>query len=108
MKSSTRTRILAGVLVSVATTPTVALTVQQQETAAFNDKNNDFVYDTHNHLKCNNPPNPPTGSECQTNSLFTYNNEDGHTNSNYNGNREVLEKVNEHGKPAADNNDELK
>jgi hypothetical protein len=100
MKTPTRTRILSGVLVIVAATLTIALTVQQQEAAAFNDKNNDFVYNTHNHLKCNDPP-----TECQTNSGFTYNNEDGHTNSNYNGNREDLEKVNEHGKPAAGNND---
>ena len=94
MKISKRIRILAGVLLIVAATLTVALTVLQQEAASFNDKNIDFVYNTRNHLKCNDPP-----TECPNNSGFTYNNEDGHTNMNYNGNREDLEKLNQHSRP---------
>jgi len=30
----------------------IALTIQQQDVAAFNDKNNNFVFNSHSHTSC--------------------------------------------------------
>jgi hypothetical protein len=46
MKSIKWTLLATAALASLA----FALTIQQQNVAAFNDRNNQFVYNTQNHL----------------------------------------------------------
>jgi hypothetical protein len=72
----------------------IALTIQQQNVAAFNDKNQ-FNFNMHNHLSCGT-------SDCGSNSATTFNSEDTHQNTNYNSNRDEPNKDNTHSKPAND------
>ena len=65
------TAALASVVFSV--------TIQQQNVAAFNEENNQFVLNMHNHLKCG-------GGDCDSNSVEVTNDETGHSNVNCNDN----------------------
>jgi hypothetical protein len=77
-----------------------ALTIQQQNVEAFNDKNNQFVFNHHDHTRISEN-HGITGNEGHA-----VNNEDSHYNDNFNSNRgETFEerfKSNSHDKPAND------
>lgn len=77
-----------------------ALTIQQQNVAAFNDRNNQFVYNSHNHLQISEDHG------IASNSGSTLNDGTSHFNDNFNDNRgETFEeryKSNSHSKPAND------
>jgi hypothetical protein len=74
-----------------------ALTVQQQNVAAFNGKNNQFVYNSHNHLQISEDHG------IASNSASTLNDGTSHFNDNFNDNRgetyEERYKSNYHSKP---------
>jgi hypothetical protein len=57
------------------------LTIQQQNAAAFNDRNNQFVYNTQNHLQISEDHG------IASNSVNIWNDETLHTNDNYNSHR---------------------
>ena len=71
---------MLGIITALASLA-IALTIQQQDVAAFNDKNNNFVANTHSHTSCK------TG-ECTVNDGFITNDEETHSNSNFNSHRE--------------------
>jgi hypothetical protein len=77
------------------------LNIQQQNVAAFNEKNNEFVSNFHNHLKCND--------ECGGSSGVVSNDESQHSNTNCSDKSnspqrdETSCKTNSHDKP--DNDD---
>ena len=73
----------------------IALTIHQQDVAAFNDKNNNFVFNSHSHTSCE------TGS-CTGNDGRVSNDKDTHSNDNFNSNRPEPQKLHSHDKP---NND---
>ena len=73
-------KALLGIITALASLA-IALTIQQQDVAAFNDKNNNFVANTHSHTSCK------TG-ECTGNDGFITNDEETHSNSNFNSHRE--------------------
>jgi uncharacterized membrane protein len=73
----------------------IALTIQQQDVAAFNDKNNNFVFNSHSHTSCE------TGS-CTGNDGRVSNDKDTHSNDNFNSNRPEPQKFHSHDNP---NND---
>jgi hypothetical protein len=58
-----------------------AVTIQQQNVAAFSDSNNQFVYNTHNHLQISEDHG------IASNSGTTLNDETSHYNDNYNSHR---------------------
>ena len=70
----------------------LALTLQQQNVAAFNDKNQ-FVFNTHNHLKIG-------AKGIQNNNVNTRNDATYHYNDNFNQNRAETFRSNCHLKPA--------
>jgi hypothetical protein len=98
MKSIKWTFLATAALASLA----FALTIQQQNVAAFNDKNNQFVYNSHNHLQISEDHG------IASNSASTYNDGTSHINDNFNDNRgetyEERYKSNSHSKPANPNN----
>jgi hypothetical protein len=71
----------------------IALTIQQQDVAAFNDKNNQFVFNSHSHTQC-----PP----CEGNDGHVFNSADQHINDNFNSNRDPTFKTNSFDKPGND------
>jgi hypothetical protein len=73
IKSLVATAILASLV--------FALTIQQQNVAAFNDKNNQFVYNSHNHLQISEDHG------IASNSASTFNDGTSHFNDNFNDNR---------------------
>jgi hypothetical protein len=83
------TAVLASLVFSV--------TIQQQNVAAFNDKNNQNVFNHHDHSRISE-------DEIQSNEGHAVNDEDSHFNDNFNSNRgETFEeryKCNSHSKPA--------
>jgi hypothetical protein len=89
IKSLVATAILASLV--------FALTIQQQNVAAFNDKNNQFVYNSHNHLQISEDHG------IASNSASTLNDGTSHFNDNFNDNRgetyEERYKSNSHSKP---------
>jgi len=84
----------ANLLAAVASL-TIALTVQEQDVSAFNDKNNNFVFNSNSHTSCE------TGS-CTGNDGHVSNDKDTHSNDNFNSNRPEPQKIFSHDKP---NND---
>ena len=94
MKSIKWTLLATVVLASLA----FALTIQQQNVAAFNDRNNQFVYNSHNHLQISEDHG------IASNSASTFNDRTSHFNDNFNDNRgetyEERYKSNSHSKPA--------
>ena len=92
MKSIKWTLLATAALASLA----FALTIQQQNVAAFNDRNNQFVYNTQNHLQISEDHG------IASNSVTVLNDDDSHYNDNYNSHRDERLKVNEIDKP--DNN----
>ena len=92
MKSIKWTLLATAALASLA----FALTIQQQNVAAFNDRNNQFVYNTQNHLQISEDHG------IASNSVNVLNDDDSHYNDNYNSHRDKRLKVNEIDKP--DNN----
>jgi hypothetical protein len=91
---NTKYLVVVAALASLA----FALTIQQQNVAAFNDRNNQFVFNSHNHLQISEDHG--IGS----NSANTFNYGTSHYNDNFNSNRgETFEerfKSNSHSKPA--------
>jgi hypothetical protein len=85
IKSLVATAILASLV--------FALTIQQQNVAAFNDKNNQFVYNSHNHLQISEDHG------IASNSASTLNDGTSHFNDNFNDNRGETYKSNSHSKP---------
>ena len=85
--------LVTAVLASLVFT----LTVQQQNVAAFNGKNNQFVYNSHNHLQISEDHG------IASNSASTLNDGTSHFNDNFNDNRgetyEERYKSNYHSKP---------
>ena len=73
---------------------TIAMTIQGH-VSAFNDKNNNFVFNSHSHTSCE------TGS-CTGNDGRVSNDKDTHSNDNFNSNRPEPQKLHSHDKP---NND---
>jgi hypothetical protein len=73
-----------------------ALTIQQQNVAAFNDKNNQFVFNSHNHLQISEDHG------IASNSVNTLNDGTSHYNDNFNSHRDETFKSNSHSKPAND------
>lgn len=73
-----------------------ALTIQQQNVAAFNDKNNQFVFNSQNHLQISEDHG------IASNSVNTFNDETSHYNDNFNSHREETFKSNSHTKPTKD------
>jgi Ni/Co efflux regulator RcnB len=73
---------------------TIALTIQQQDLAAFND-NNQFVRNHHDHTNCGTDP-------CTGNEGTVTNDDSTHTNDNFNSHRDETQKFHSHDKP---NND---
>jgi hypothetical protein len=74
----------------------IALTIQQQDVAAFND-NNQFVRNHHDHTNCG----AEIGS-CVSNEGTVTNDESTHYNENFNSHRDDTLKTHPHDKP---NND---
>jgi hypothetical protein len=108
MKKST-TGLLSITMVLTIAALAVVLTIQsQQNVTAFNEKNNNFVSNTHNHLRIGDFEGGI--EEIQSSSGSVYNDEDEHSSSNYNSERENTYKENIHGKPNtggnSDNGDE--
>ena len=91
MNTTSKVVFITAALASLA----IVLTIQQQDVAAFNDKNNNFVANTHSHTSCE------TGA-CTGNDGFITNDANTHSNSNFNSNRPVPQKIFSHDKP---NND---
>jgi hypothetical protein len=91
---STKSFVATAILASLV----FALTIQQQNVAAFNDKNNQFVYNSHNHLQISEDHG------IASNSASTLNDGTSHFNDNFNDNRgetyEERYKSNSHSKPA--------
>jgi hypothetical protein len=89
------------VTTAAITSLVLTITIQQQNVAAFNEKNNELVSNFHNHLKCND--------ECGGSSGSVSNTEDQHSNTNCSDNSnspqrdETSCKTNSHDKP--DNDD---
>jgi hypothetical protein len=83
-------------ITAALTSLTIALTIQQQDVAAFNDKNNAFVFNSHSHTSCQ------TGS-CTGNDGNVLNDANTHSNSNFNSNRPEPQKIFTHDKPANGN-----
>lgn len=83
--------------IAVVTTLTVALTIQKQEVAAFNEKNNQFVFNSHSHTLC-----PGSHILCPSNDGHTSNSADQHSNDNFNSNRDPMQKFNSFVKPGND------
>ena len=74
-----------------------ALTIQQQQNvAAFNDKNNQFVFNSQNHLQISEDHG------IASNSVNTFNDGTSHYNDNFNSHREETFKSNSHTKPTKD------
>jgi hypothetical protein len=73
-----------------------ALTIQQQNVAAFNDKNNQFVFNSQNHLQISEDHG------IASNSVNTFNDGTSHYNDNFNSHREETFKSNSHTKPTKD------
>jgi hypothetical protein len=75
----------------------VALTIPQQNVAAFNDKNNQNVFNHHDHSRISE-------DDIQSNEGHASNDEDSHYNDNFNSNRgETFDerfKCNSYSKPA--------
>jgi hypothetical protein len=92
VKSIKWTLLATAALASLA----FALTIQQQNVAAFNDRNNQFVYNTQNHLQISEDHG------IASNSVNVLNDDDRHYNDNFNSHRDETLKVNEIDKP--DNN----
>ena len=92
MKSIKWTLLATATLASLA----FPLTIQQQNVAAFNDRNNQFVFNTHNHLQISEDHG------IASNSVNVLNDDDRHYNDNFNSHRDETLKVNEIDKP--DNN----
>jgi hypothetical protein len=84
-------------LITVLASLVFALTIQQQNVAAFNEKNNQFVYNSHNHLQISEDHG------IASNSASTFNDRTSHFNDNFNDNRgetyEERYKSNSHSKP---------
>jgi hypothetical protein len=89
---------MIGALFAIAALASLAfaLTIQQQNAAAFNDRNNQFVYNTQNHLQISEDHG------IASNSVSTSNDGTQHINDNYNSHRDETYKVNTFTKP--DNN----
>jgi len=68
-------------LITALASLAIALTIQQQDVAAFNDKNNQNVGNTHSHQSCQ------TGS-CDTSDGHVFNSEEIHSNDNFNSHRD--------------------
>ena len=87
-------------LITVLASLVFALTIQQQNVAAFNEKNNQFVYNSHNHLQISEDHG------IASNSASTFNDRTSHFNDNFNDNRgetyEERYKSNSFTKPAND------
>jgi len=73
----------------------IALTIQQQDVAAFNDEHNQNVGNTHGHQSCHE-------GGCNTNDGSTFNSEEIHSNSNFNSHRDDNPKDNTFVKPGND------
>jgi hypothetical protein len=82
-------------MIAAVASLTIALTIQEQDVSAFNDKNNIFVFNSHSHTSCK------TG-ECTGNDGLVSNDKDTHSNDNFNSNRPEPQKLHSHDKP---NND---
>jgi hypothetical protein len=83
--------LLSTTSLAVLAALAIALTIQQQNVAAFNDRNQ-FNFNSHNHLSCG-------ARDCESNSASTFNTEDMHQNTNYNSHRDEPQKDNTHSKP---------
>ena len=99
MKSIKWSLLVTAVLASLI----FALTIQQQNVAAFNEKNNEGVSNSHNHVQFNECP------DCGGSSGIVSNDESQHSNTNCSDNSnspqrdETSCKTNSHDKP--DNDD---
>jgi hypothetical protein len=82
-------------MIAAVASLTIALTIQEQDVSAFNDKNNIFVFNSHSHTSCK------TG-ECTGNDGLVSNDKDTHSNDNFNSNTPEPQKLHSHDKP---NND---
>jgi hypothetical protein len=72
---------------------TIQPTVQVQQLSAFSD-NNDFVFNSHSHTKCGTEIGSCTGNDGSVT-----NDEDTHTNNNFNSNRPEPQKYHTVDKP---------
>jgi hypothetical protein len=86
-------KAMLGIITALASLA-IALTIQQQDVAAFNDKNQ-FVGNTHSHTSCE------TGS-CNTNDGYVFNSEETHSNDNFNSHRDPPQKSHTVDKPDND------
>jgi hypothetical protein len=76
----------------------IVLTIQQQDVAAFNDKNNQGLANSHSHinLTC-------TGGTCLGNEGTVVNSENVHSNENFNNHRDDTTHTNSFVKPGNEN-----
>jgi hypothetical protein len=74
MKSIKRSLLATAALASLV----FALTIHQQKVAAFNDKNNQFVFNSQNHLQISEDHG------IASNSVNTFNDGTSHYNDNFN------------------------
>lgn len=83
------------VIVTTIASLAIALTIPQQDVAAFNNEHNLFVGNSHSHTSCE------IGS-CTGNDGHVTNDDSSHHNDNFNSNRPEPQKLHSHDKP---NND---
>ena len=84
------------VIITALASLAIALSLQHQDVAAFNDKNNNFIANTHSHTSCE------TGL-CEGNDGFITNSATAHSNENFNSNRDPMQKSNSFIKPGNEN-----
>ena len=92
MSTTSKLVFITATLASLA----IALTIQQQDVAAFNDKNNQGLTNDHSHLEC-------TGGTCLGNEGTVINGPNVHSNENFDNHRDDTTQSNSFVKPGNEN-----
>ena len=87
-------KAMLGIITALATLA-VTLTIQQPDVAAFNDKNNQNVGNSHGHQSCDS-------DGCDTSDGHVFNSDTIHSNDNFNSHRDDTQKTNDFVKPGND------
>jgi hypothetical protein len=88
---------ILGIIIALSAL-SIAMTVQGQDVSAFNDKNNEGGFNSHSHTTfCEAGEN-----KCTSNDGRVLNDENTHSNDNFNSNRPEPQQFHSHDKP---NND---
>ena len=84
---NTKNKVAFMTLITALASLAIALTIQQQDVAAFNDNNNQGLTNDHSHLEC-------TGGTCLGNEGTVVNGPNVHSNENFNNHRDDTTKSN--------------